>query len=455
VEALSLIECQRNGRIVAENIFDSTDLAAGIEALDARSAELTAEAGNVAWRAALQLTDAQNRHDWEGVIGVLDPAYVRLNNRSLVRLRLQGEEALNVHRIALAIDDLKEERTLVAMRGEHLALTRLALSFVVGDAGPSELEELSLVECGPDGRIVAAIGFDTDDLDRALEELDARHAELTAGEGNAAWRAALRLSDAQARHDWQSVRDVLDPAFVNVDHRQGMRLHFHGEDALEVHKFAIALDDLKDERTLIATRGENLALTRNTMSFVVGDAGPSEVEVLSLIECRPDGCIVAENFFDSSDLAGAIEALDARHAEMNAGSETAVWGAIQRWYEALNRGDWQTFEENLAPGFVCVDNRVAWRLRLEGEDALDNVRTMFTLDDCRCERTLLATRGDRLALVRSIISFVDGQAGPSEVESISIVECDADGRIVSNTAFNPDDLESASEALESRYAELT
>jgi len=58
------------------------------------------------------------------------------------------------------------------------------------------------------------------------------------------------------------------------------------------------------------------------------------------------------------------------------------------------------------------------------------------------------------ALTRDLAWFVDGNAGPSEVANLTLVESGPDGRVRSHTAFDVDDLDVAYTALEARFAEL-
>jgi hypothetical protein len=79
---------------------------------------------------------------------------------------------------------------------------------------------------------------------------------------------------------------------------------------------------------------------------------------------------------------------------------------------------------------------------------------MFSLDDWRLQRTPVATRGEHLGLFRIACSFSDGVAGPAIVETITILEAGADGRLISETAWDPEDWPAAYEALDARFAEL-
>ena len=133
--------------------------------------------------AALALAEAQARGDRPGVEALLDPRYVNIDLRRGVRLRLEGDEAVDLHRLAASLSETRHERTPVAVRGDLLVLTRNRIRFVGSDAdvGDAEVVSLALTECSPDGRIVAQTVFDLDDTDRALAALDARFEELERG----------------------------------------------------------------------------------------------------------------------------------------------------------------------------------------------------------------------------------------------------------------------------------
>ena len=64
--------------------------------------------------------------------------------------------------------------------------------------------------------------------------------------------------------------------------------------------------------------------------------------------------------------------------------------------------------------------------------------------------TVIATRGVRLELCRM---WVSGEDRPDafRIEFLSVVEIDADERIVARVAFDPDDIDAAFEELDARY----
>jgi len=77
--------------------------------------------------------------------------------------------------IAEIVDPQNLTPTVIATRGARLALSHIRSSNRV--VGPDEIsaEVLSIVEIDADDRIVAHVGFDIDDIDAALAELDARY----------------------------------------------------------------------------------------------------------------------------------------------------------------------------------------------------------------------------------------------------------------------------------------
>ena len=119
----------------------------------------------------------------------------------------------NMRGIAEVLADKVITRTVLATRGANLSLTRISgLDRGLG-LGEVTAELFSLVELDADNRIVSHIGFDVDDIDAAIAELDARY---LAGKrhrfehvvGIAGFYAALNRHEILATPDW-----------VNVDHR--------------------------------------------------------------------------------------------------------------------------------------------------------------------------------------------------------------------------------------------
>ena len=81
-------------------------------------------------------------------------------------------------------------------------------------------------------------------------------------------------------------------------------------------------------------------------------------------------------------------------------------------------------------------------------------RVLFALDHKHLERTLVAIRGDRLALTRNTVTFEDGEAGPAEVNYLSLLQTDLHGRVTHEIAFEVDDAAIAENELDARAATL-
>ena len=77
-------------------------------------------------------------------------------------------------------------------------------------------------------------------------------------------------------------------------------------------------------------------------------------------------------------------------------------------------------------------------MHLTGDDALSSTRVLFGLDEWNVELSLVATRGDDLALVSTRTTFTDGVAGPAEVVSLNVMEAGPLGRVSSTTQFDLD-----------------
>ena len=105
--------------------------------------------------------------------------------------------------------------TVVATRGERLALSRIRSSKRGRDPVRFIAEVLGIVEIDTDNRIVAAVEFDSDDIDAAFEELEARYLAGEAAAHAHTWSVIARTYAAFNRHEILSTT----PDSVYIDHR--------------------------------------------------------------------------------------------------------------------------------------------------------------------------------------------------------------------------------------------
>ena len=115
-------------------------------------------------------------HDWEGFARLLTDDFHMSDRRRVVQLELDKAEYVAFTRELADGRSARGQSLLIATRGERLALNRSRFEFADADVGPSEISFLILTEVDDNGRIVAYVRFDLEDLDAAYAELDARFA---------------------------------------------------------------------------------------------------------------------------------------------------------------------------------------------------------------------------------------------------------------------------------------
>ncbi|HVJ97179.1 MAG TPA: nuclear transport factor 2 family protein, partial [Acidimicrobiia bacterium] len=206
------------------------------------------------------------------------------------------------------------------------------------------------------------------------------------------------------------------------------------------------------DRELIATRGERFALFRTKVAFEDGVAGPSEVECFNLFETDEQGRMVLLVAFNLNDFETAKVELDARAAAQ--GGDNLAWRVAQAHADYVNTGNWDALAASLSPDFEDDDRRTGVGLVARGEQARQVYRTLLALDQCRQTRELVASRGDRLVLVRSTVTFADGDGGPAEVVSLNLFEVNERGAVTRSVKFNVDDLAAAFVELDARAGAL-
>jgi hypothetical protein len=102
-------------------------------------------------------------------------------------------------------------------------------------------------------------------------------------------------------------------------------------------------------------------------------------------------------------------------------------------------------------GFRHIDRRPLIRLELDRDEWLASYRQMVEMTSGFAWE-VLATRGERLGMMRIRWEGADASTGPSEIESLAIVEVDGNGDAVAVVEFDPDDLAAAHAELDERYA---
>ena len=166
-----------------------------------------------------------------------------------------------------------------------------------------------------------------------------------------------------------------------------------------------------------------------------------------------DGEMVSRSeVFDEADLDAALAKFDelSRPAPR---LENAASRVADRFSALFAAGDWEAMAEMLADNYSSDDRRrvVGAGVR-HGRDAhLEDMRARAELWLTNRTSTVMATRGEGLALVRLGLSSRDQGPEAFVTELLIVNEINADERLAAGVAFELDDFDAAIEELDARY----
>ena len=156
--------------------------------------------------------------------------------------------------------------------------------------------------------------------------------------------------------------------------------------------------------------------------------------------------------FDEADLDAALARFD-QLSRPSPRLENTASQVTERFAVRLTAHDWDAMAELLADDFCSDDRRgvVGAGIR-HGRDAhMADMRTIVDLWITNVSSTTVATRGNRLVLMRTHFSGSDHGPGAFLTEVFGLVEIDTDERIVAIVSFDLEDINAAFAELESRY----
>ncbi|WP_267887329.1 BTAD domain-containing putative transcriptional regulator [Mycolicibacterium brisbanense] len=261
------------------------------------------------------------------------------------------------NRLNLETGGMRVTATVIATRGERLALSRLRVGTADVSAGAPEDEFLQVFGIDDAGRIALQIWFDLDDMDAALTELDSLHAEF------GAQHARTSLENKATRADDQLIKLLGDDRIeetgtlfiddVRIDDRRQSARSENNDRTTAVDYVRAAMGALTTKSTL-AVRGDLLCLNR--LRFEDRAARPSTfgVEALEVTQVDTRGLLVAKAVFDPDDFDAALAELDARFLAGEASPHAHTWSVVLRNYAAAN-----SQELHLTSNCVNIDHRRA------------------------------------------------------------------------------------------------
>jgi hypothetical protein len=441
VIVISIVEGSLYSRV---EVFDETDLHAALarfEELQPRPPRLQ----NAASRAEDRFFEYFGTRDWAAMAEILSDGSTLDHRSRVVNVGFwSGRDAIiaNQRSLANAVSPENIMLTVIATRGERLALTRMhSPSNRDPQNGEFVSEMLIVAEIDSDGKISAHVGFDGDDIDAAFAELDARY---VAGEAAAYEETWSVISSGHASFNRHKL-PATTPNFANIDRRRGRSF----EPGDMIPYIQATWDVAPGAKAYIETvhRLSELGavITQTTRGISEGgfDAEWRMVDIFTVEDER----ISRVEIFDETDLDAALARFDELQPEAPR-LQNAATKVEQRFIACFANRDWSAMAELLSDDTAMDDRRrvVNGGIRRGRDAEIASEQAVADVGVTKYTQTMIAIRGGRLALSRYSIS--DGWSGTTV---LCVSEINAENQIAARVVFDPEDVDAAFEELESRY----
>ena len=252
--------------------------------------------------------------------------------------------------------------TVMATRGARLVLTRICGSDLAIGAGEFSAEVLNVIEIDAENWISVRVGFDVDDIDAAVAELDARYVAGEAADHAQTWSVIAEAYAAFNLHELPAA-DV-----VTIDRRRATP--FESTTMTETLR---AIWDLTPDLSIRIEAVHRLSSFGAVVSHVRHGTSPegfdAEWRMIQLLTV--DGDRISRNeIFDEADLDAAL----ARFDELQPRAprlENAASQAYERFQAHFATRDWDAIADMLTADLYSDDRRavVGGGIR-PGRDAL-------------------------------------------------------------------------------------
>ncbi len=182
--------------------------------------------------------------------------------------------------------------------------------------------------------------YEESDVDAALAKFEQLTVPAPRLE-NAASRVIERFQTNFAARNWAAIAEISADEIFTDDRRSVVSSGFlRGRDIDSENIRAIAdLGTTDLTSTVIATRGERLALAQLRLSGRDQRPEAFRTEMLAIVEIDADNRTAARILFDPDDFDAAIAELEARYLAGEAAAHSQAWSAITQSYAVLNRGE--------------------------------------------------------------------------------------------------------------------
>ncbi|SEB27060.1 Predicted ATPase [Mycobacterium sp. 283mftsu] len=450
-EFLQVYGVDSEGRVIFQVWFDPEDMDAAIAELDARYARREGyRPGIVQGNAATKADDRLILLFGDGRLDEIDALFTEdtlLNDRRRgVQREFKGRSTAVENICSIAAFDVTVTKTTLALRGDRLCLSHMR--FEERRTGPAAfcVETLEITEVDGDGLIVAKITFDLEDVDAATAELDARY---VAGEGAAhahSWSTVLRAYDALNRHELPDT--TVD--MVSIDNRLIASFVPGGIKEYTVLAWE-QVPDISFRIESVHQLADDGAVITHALSGTSRDGFEAEWREIHLMTI--DGELFNRSeMFDEGNLAGAL----ARFAELHVQTrplENTASHVYARYFSSYGARDWAAMAEMCAENVVLDDRRALIGTGvLRGREATTgNMRAIAEFAVTLSTSRIIATRGERLALILARFASTMDEAEPFYANMLIVAEIDVAERIAAFVTFDPEEVHAAFAELEARF----
>nr|WP_193791131.1 BTAD domain-containing putative transcriptional regulator [Mycobacterium paraense] len=385
--------------------------------------------------------------DWDAIGATVADGFFQDDRRRVVGAGVRhGRDAEIADLRAIAdhgITDLTS--TVMATRGERLVLVRCRFAFRDEGSEAFLAELLGVAEINANEQVVAAVSFDLHDIDAAFEELDARYLAGEAAACSQTWTAMMQVQTVYNRHALPPTTKDL----VNIDHRRGRA--FSPDDAIPFLRASYdVVPNLKGHIEAVHRLSDFGAVVTEVMTGTSQEGFDAEWREIGLFAF--DGELVCRfELFDEQDLDAALARFDELQPQ-DRRPENAASRLTERFFAYAESHQWGAMAEIVAEDSFFADRRRVvnfgiWR----GRGAVSTNMRVLDEVEASMSLTVIATRGERLALTHVHSLNRDLRHGEFDVELLSIVEADVDSRIATLITFDCNDIDAASAELDARY----
>ena len=426
-------------------IFDEADLDTALARFDQLSRPAP-QLENAATKVYERLNLYFAERDWAAMTEILAGDVSSDDRRRVVNAGLRtGRDAVIAEISGFAeigVTDVASD--IIAVRGRHLALSRIRSFARNQPVDAFQAEAIHVIEIDADERIAAIVVFDVEDIEAAFQELDARYLAGDAATHSRTWSLVAAAYACYNRRELPATT----PDWVNVDRRR-MTMYAPGDVFKYVRGGWNYISDISFRIEAVHQLSNLGAVVTQTGRGTSQEGFDAEWREIHLMTVEGD-LFNRSEMFDEADLDAAIARFEELHPQTRR-LENAASQVAERFMVPFTEGDWDAVAEMLADNFSSDDRRrvVGAGVRLGRDAQIADVRAIADLWIMR--PTVMATRGDRLVLMRVHFSARDQGPAAFLTEALSIVEINADERIVATVAFGIDDIDAAIAELDARY----